>query len=67
MVGNAAWNKAGSEIDHTSLDKVLSFKAATGASAARKTSAGRVAYHIRNTAEASVKEAGFQVSFRPAK
>lgn len=67
MVGNAVWNKAGSEIDHTSLDKVVSFKAATGASAARKTSAGRVAYHIRNTAEASVKEAGFQVSFRPVK
>lgn len=67
MVGNASWNKAGSDIDHTSLDKVVSFKAAVGASAARATSAGRVAYHIRNTTEASVEEAGLQVSFRPIK
>lgn len=69
MIGKTSWNKPGSAVDHTAIDKVLAFTAATSngtgnpgdGSKVFVSGAGKVTYHLRT----DVEVASFVVSFTP--
>ena len=49
---------------HTSLDQILSYSNASGASSALTTKAGTICYHIKSDDTSTATVAGFQVSFK---